>query len=83
MICPECNGKGRIKLFRHGRMPCLECNGSGIVSCCDAAGSSAAPERAAKAYVDPTFPERACDGCGALYRGPAVYCSLRCAQEDA
>jgi RecJ-like exonuclease len=78
MICPDCHGKGRIKLFRHGKMPCLECNGSGIVSCCDSAGA-----RPAAAYRDPQFPERACDKCGELYRGPAVYCSLRCALADA
>jgi Zn ribbon nucleic-acid-binding protein len=78
MICPECGGKGRIKLFRHGKMPCLECGGSGVASCCDAAGS-----RAAASYRDEQFPERDCDRCGRTYRGPAVYCSLKCAQEDA
>jgi hypothetical protein len=39
-------------------------------------------ERAA-AYHDALFPERACDACGKPYRGPAVYCSLRCAIDDA
>jgi hypothetical protein len=34
------------------------------------------------AYSDPSFPERACDYCGRPYRGPAVYCSLDCAQAD-
>lgn len=43
MICEECHGKGYVKLFRHARMTCLECGGSGIASCCDAAGSCAMP----------------------------------------
>ena len=38
---------------------------------------------AAKAYRDARYPERACDRCGGLYRGPAVYCSLDCAVADA
>jgi hypothetical protein len=33
-------------------------------------------------YQDDGFPERACDRCGQLYRGPAVYCSLKCAIAD-
>lgn len=32
MKCPECKGRGYIKLFRHGRMPCLECGGSGVIA---------------------------------------------------
>jgi hypothetical protein len=39
--------------------------------------------RARLAYRDDSYPERACDHCGALYRGPAVYCSLDCALADA
>ena len=35
------------------------------------------------AYRDEKYPERACDCCGKLYRGPAVYCSLACAVADA
>ena len=34
-------------------------------------------------YRDPSFPERKCDRCEKPYRGPAVYCSLKCATEDA
>ena len=34
-------------------------------------------------YKNPRLPERACDHCGKLYRGPAVYCSLECAVADA
>lgn len=34
-------------------------------------------------YRDDTFPERLCDRCSQLYRGPAVYCSLKCALDDA
>lgn len=43
----------------------------------------AARRRAEEAYRDDTFPERLCDRCCQLYRGPAVYCSLKCALEDA
>jgi hypothetical protein len=43
----------------------------------------AAAKKARRAYRDETFPERACDKCGKLYRGPAVYCSLTCALADA
>jgi hypothetical protein len=34
-------------------------------------------------YRDDAFLERPCDLCGKLYRGPAVYCSLKCALDDA
>lgn len=34
-------------------------------------------------FEDPSEPERGCDACGKLYRGPAVYCSFRCAYTDA
>lgn len=30
-------------------------------------------------YRDDSFPERHCDECGRPYRGPAVFCSLKCA----
>jgi len=33
-------------------------------------------------YQDDRFPERQCDYCNRRYRGPAVYCSLRCAIAD-
>jgi hypothetical protein len=33
-------------------------------------------------YVDESCAERACDHCGRLYRGPAVYCRQLCALED-
>lgn len=33
-------------------------------------------------YYDPRFPERECDHCHTLYTGPAVYCSLDCAEAD-
>ena len=35
------------------------------------------------AYRDDSFSERTCDKCGKRYRGPAVYCSLECAEADA
>lgn len=34
-------------------------------------------------YIDDSYPERNCDYCGKLYRGPAVYCSHTCAMKDA
>lgn len=43
----------------------------------------AAKRRAEAAYIDPAYPERPCDLCGKLYQGPAVYCSLKCALDDA
>jgi DnaJ-class molecular chaperone len=46
MICPTCHGGGRriakAIVDPDGRIaiePCPECNGCGVVSCCDAAGS--------------------------------------------
>lgn len=39
--------------------------------------------RARAMYHDDTQPERGCDHCAKTYRGPAVYCSLRCALADA
>jgi len=80
VICERCNGKGFVAFVddvRAGCEPCPNCQGSGIVSCCDAAGSLSNP------YRDPRWPERACDRCGLPYQGPAVYCSLECAIADA
>lgn len=37
----------------------------------------------APSYADKACDERRCDHCQALYRGPAVYCSLECALADA
>lgn len=77
MICPTCRGRQFISQggadddeVRH--VPCPDCIG-GVASCCDTAGS----------YRDDVYPERLCDHCGTLYRGPAVYCSLDCALRDA
>lgn len=78
MICPTCRGRQFVSLGGAdedegaGRQPCPDCIG-GIASCCDAAGS----------YRDDVYPERLCDRCASLYRGPAVYCSLECAIADA
>ncbi len=35
------------------------------------------------AYCDDSKPPRHCDHCNRLYRGPAVYCCLECAEADA
>ena len=79
MICPTCRGRQFVPVPGSAEddelaemKPCPDCIG-GVASCCDAAGS----------YLDDTFPERVCDGCGKLYRGPAVYCSRTCAIADA
>jgi hypothetical protein len=32
------------------------------------------------AYADPSFPVRECDYCHKPYQGPAVYCSIECAE---
>lgn len=43
MICEYCRGTGRGRKRTHpplGFWPCPECQGSGIVSCCDTAGAS-------------------------------------------
>lgn len=89
MICETCRGRGFVPhaaledLIVH--RPCQTCQGSGVASCCDAAGSRWLddwPRPAVEAYRDDAFPERLCDFCGTLYRGPAVYCSLECATED-
>jgi hypothetical protein len=90
MICETCRGRGFTPLIDQDEPrvePCSECQGSGVTSCCDAAGASNRAEKInmphyAAAYSDDTYPERLCDYCGTLYRGPAVYCSLECALED-
>jgi DnaJ-class molecular chaperone len=97
MICEICGGAGFVRATDPASalvmLPCLECNGSGVASCCDAAGSSmshfASSNDAEKrdmpsaGYSDDRFLERPCDRCGKPYRGPAVYCSLTCALADA
>jgi len=34
-------------------------------------------------FRNDNYPERPCDRCGKPYRGPAVYCSIACAEDDA
>lgn len=41
------------------------------------------PKFADDPYRDARFIERACDLCGKPYQGPSVYCSLKCALDDA
>lgn len=69
MRCPRCHGSRMIN-----GQPCPECL-SGQVSCCEGASCG-------DPYDDPSYPERECDYCRKLYRGPAVYCSLECATDD-
>jgi hypothetical protein len=93
MICEACEGEGLVKGTDPANpgalviLPCLECNGSGIASCCDAAGSSDhigdVTKMAEAAYRDDKFEPELCHHCGVSYRGPALYCSLTCAIADA
>lgn len=39
MVCPRCHGPGSIYAGSNGWQPCPECQGCGIVSCCDTAGA--------------------------------------------
>lgn len=39
--------------------------------------------KACAAYRDDSCPSRTCDQCDNAYRGPAVFCSLRCAKAAA
>jgi RecJ-like exonuclease len=53
MVCPKCYGMGWACIA--GKMhskPCPECQGSGIVSCCDTAGAAAAAYQAHE-YMKP------------------------------
>jgi hypothetical protein len=94
MICEACHGLGLLMVIvpdkQHGALgttkPCLECNGSGIASCCDAAGSSdhiGDVNKMVDRYRDDAFEPELCHHCGVSYRGPALYCSLTCAIADA
>jgi len=53
MICEACHGEGMAAEVLGYPVVCPECNGSGVASCCDAAGSSSSP---------PSF---VCPRCGA------------------
>lgn len=79
--CPECIG---------GVASCCDAAGSaepplspGVQKAMDKFWQGLAQRRAEEAYRDDKFCARPCDRCGQWYRGPAVYCSLECAQEDA
>lgn len=66
-------------------------NGRGIRAALQAAAEvdamrwdiATASYRAQAAYLDRTKPARNCERCGNTYHGPAVYCCLACALEDA
>lgn len=64
-----CHGCGAEQ--EYGRLRCSECGNPFVFP--------APPDP----YQDDRFVERPCDKCGKPYRGPAVYCSLECALEDA
>lgn len=96
--CPRCGATsfnpndirerycGRCRQWADG--PQFFCAGCGAVQqhrmiMCEQCGKPLVFPRMSNRYRDDTFPERLCDGCGQLYRGPAVYCSLECAVDDA
>ena len=76
MICEACQGKGHV----HGAAfswPCRECNGSGVASCCDAAGSSSnhlpsfvCPRCGAKSFNPNDIAARYCGRCHAFVDDP-------------
>jgi RecJ-like exonuclease len=73
VICEICEGEGYVRGADPSAagalvmLPCLECNGSGIVSCCDAAGSNtpsfACPRCGAVSYNPNDIRERYCGRC--------------------
>jgi DnaJ-class molecular chaperone len=59
MICNTCHGKGAVISFpilgpRMIRILCPECAGSGLVSCCDQAGSGICEGGEAKPRPEPS-----------------------------
>jgi hypothetical protein len=59
-------------------MICPECRGRGFAPLIGGVAGSC--EGACR---DDSYPERTCERCPVLYRGPAVYCCLECALADA
>lgn len=87
--CPDCGGK-LLRGSRDGtnrNYTCRSCASKFDLIGIDW-GTFLGAERLGKdemqaKYFDPTYPSRECDFCGENYTGPAVYCSLGCALEDA
>jgi hypothetical protein len=87
MICPECRGRGWTPVGSDDGdgettiEPCRYCDGY----------SEAEIDRSQRrigailesGYRDLSYPERTCERCSKLYRGPAVYCCIECAVGDA
>jgi hypothetical protein len=71
--------RGEIPELDETPTPCPHCGAIALIVSLPNGG----PDWAASAYRNDAFPERDCDYCGRSYRGPAVYCSLDCALEDA
>lgn len=66
MICEECHGKGRYwNVLLEEHRPCPDCNGSGVASCCDAAGSAAPVFQCAACSAVQVQRMIKCEACGA------------------
>jgi hypothetical protein len=91
MICPECRGRGWTPAGGDGdepdHEPCPYCEGAPPADFYTQAEIERSQRRIGALlesyYRDDTYEERACDCCSRPYRGPAVYCSLTCALDDA
>lgn len=85
-VCADCGNDvfapGPTGGIAHN-IACLDCG-----SAFNVAGAFGTPIHAERIgnphpYRDADSAPRDCDHCGHVYRGPAVYCSLRCAMADA
>ena len=55
MVCQSCYRHGyvrKLELYRFGLVVCRECQGCGIVSCCDTAGAEGDPSDLATTLPD-------------------------------
>ena len=81
--CQDC-GVSVVRWFE-GPTLCAECQWISELPLADQPGARRWLRRlhAETDYRNESYAERACDRCGGLYHGPAVYCSLACAVADA
>jgi ribosomal protein S27AE len=83
MICEGCEGEGYLRGHDPANpgalvlLPCFDCNGSGIASCCDNAGSSAppsfvCPRCGAESYNPNDIRESYCGRCHVFVDDPTM-----------